>query len=94
MPAAPLARRSAPPFPAGKYHDALVKDIRGRTSAYASWNVLGEWFGYIHNQLYAPLFPGNLALGKGAAGKGAEGHAESNGPSGIVANGTANLVGR
>ncbi len=49
-------------LPAGKYHDALVADIRGSTAAYSRWNLLAEWFGYIKNQLYAPLFPHNQAL--------------------------------
>lgn len=62
---------------AGKYHDALVEDIRGYTSAYSRWNVPAEWFGYIKNQLYAPLFPNNLALRskKGAAAAKAAGSA-------------------
>lgn len=53
----------------GKYHDALVKDIRGYTNAYPRWNIPGEYFGYIYNQLYAPLFPGNKALQRAAAAK-------------------------
>ena len=48
----------------GKYHDVLVKDIRGYTNAYHRLNFVGETFGYIHNQLYASLFPGNKALVK------------------------------
>lgn len=35
---------------AGKFHDALVRDIRGRTNAYSRWNPVAEWFGYIKNQ--------------------------------------------
>eukprot|EP00887_Chlorella_sp_A99_P003720 scaffold7.g3720.t1 len=46
----------------GKYHDSLVKDIRGRTNAYARWNLPGELFGYITNQRYAPLFPAHRSL--------------------------------
>ncbi len=57
---------------AGKYHDALVKDIRGRTAAYPRWNLLAEWFGYIYNQLYAPLFPGNATLRALSAANGKE----------------------
>jgi len=34
--------------PAGKYHDALVKDIRGSTAAYGRWNLPAEWFGCVH----------------------------------------------
>ncbi|GAB4822167.1 hypothetical protein N2152v2_009213 [Parachlorella kessleri] len=56
----------------GKYHDALVKDIRGRTAAYPRWNLLAEWFGYIYNQLYAPLFPGNATLRALSAANGKE----------------------
>lgn len=49
----------------GKYHDVLVKDVRGYTRAYSWWNPVGELFGYIKNELYAPLFPAHKLLPKG-----------------------------
>lgn len=53
-----------------------MSEIRGNTNAYARWNIPAEWFGYVKNQLYAPLFPHNRALKGGqpkpaaTAGKG------------------------
>ena len=80
----PVTRSSSPPptlllssrpalsccLTAGKYHDALVGDIRrgGSTRAYPWYNPAAELLGYIKNELYSPLFPGNQALSSGSSG--------------------------
>lgn len=74
----PAAITSAPvllPSPgAGKYHDGIVKEIKGSARAYPAWNPVGELFGYIKNSLYAPLFPAHAGLRrKGAAAGGGGG---------------------
>jgi hypothetical protein len=46
----------------GKYHDALARDIAGRTYVH---NPLA----YVKNQAFAPLFPGNASLLKAGGAK-------------------------
>ncbi|KAL4420002.1 hypothetical protein ABPG75_007100 [Micractinium tetrahymenae] len=54
----------------GKYHDQVVRDIKGNARARSLWNPVGEYFGYVKNQLYAPLFPAHVGLRSGGKGAG------------------------
>lgn len=54
----------------GKYHDDLARDIKGSARVRSRWNPVGEYFGYVKNQLYAPLFPAHAALRAEGKGKG------------------------
>ena len=62
-----------------------MKDIRGYTAAYPPWNLPAELFGYIYNQLYAPLFPGNQEL----LANSTKGSSKSNGVAVTATNGVA-----
>ncbi|PRW32555.1 flavo involved in K+ transport [Chlorella sorokiniana] len=46
----------------GKFHDQLVRDLKGNARAYSALNPVGEWFGYIKNELYSDLFPAHVGI--------------------------------
>jgi hypothetical protein len=58
----PLPPFATPATQHGKYHDALARDIAGRTYVH---NPLA----YVKNQAFAPLFPGNASLLKAGGAK-------------------------